>query len=72
MKIQDILFFLILGALVWKRRGWLPAVAIGCWLIAIVLFTGWIFFTAERLTWYGSAFILTWLLFRTDRSDRVQ
>lgn len=42
------------------------------WLLAIPLFAGWIFFTAQRLTWYGMAFILTFLLFSLISRDKVQ
>lgn len=61
MKIQDIVFFAVLLMLL-KKRGWLLWAGIGCFVLAIPLFAQWIFFTAERLTWYGAAFIATWLL----------
>ena len=59
MKPQDILFFLILIFLIWKRN---PRWAVYCGLISLVisipLFAKWIFFTAERLTWYAAGFFL--------------
>lgn len=61
MKAQDIAFFVILIFLL-RRPGWLLWVGLGCLLLAIPLFAQWIFFTAERLTWYAGAFIVTWLL----------
>ncbi|OGG15039.1 hypothetical protein A2875_01355 [Candidatus Gottesmanbacteria bacterium RIFCSPHIGHO2_01_FULL_46_14] len=61
MKPQDIVFFVVLLLLL-KRPGWLLWAGLGSFVLAMPLFAQWIFFTAERLTWYGSAFILFWLL----------
>lgn len=59
MKIQDILFIIILLLLLWKRKPeWLVGVAIFSVIIAVPLFAKWIFFTAERLTYYGFGFLL--------------
>lgn len=59
MKIQDIVFFVVLALLILVRS---PKLAVFCGiaslLLAIPLFSFWIFFTAERLTWYGAAFFL--------------
>lgn len=63
MKPQDIAFFIIFFLLFFLKRPKLFLTAgIISWILAIPLFARWIFFTAERLTWYGAAFILTYLL----------
>lgn len=57
MKIQDIVFFVVLALLILKRNPRLAALSgISCLLLSIPLFSFWIFFTAERLTWYAAAF----------------
>lgn len=60
MKPQDIIFFAVLLILLFLRK---PKLLVGfgifCLLVAIPLFAKWIFFTAERLTWYAVAFFLT-------------
>ncbi len=58
MKPQDILFFLFFIFLLWKRDFRLTVI-IGmlCIVAAIPLFAKWIFFTAQHLIWYSSAFI---------------
>ena len=64
MKIQDILFFVVLIFLIFKRDPRLTAgVGLACFLLAMPLFYLWIFFTAERLTWYGAGFILLSVIF---------
>lgn len=64
MKIQDILFFLILAFLIWKRDPrWAALVGVLALVVAIPLFATWTFFTAERLTWYAAAFFFLSLLF---------
>ena len=59
MKIQDLLFVLVFLFVFWRRSSQL-AIIIGliCLLLAIPFFKFWIFFTAERLTWYAAAFFL--------------
>jgi len=59
MKIQDIIFLLLLFLLIYKRD-YKQSVFMGLLslLTSIPLFAFWIFFTAERLTWYGAGFIL--------------
>jgi hypothetical protein len=58
MKPQDIIFLVVFLVLIFKRSFKL-AVSLGlaCLLLAIPLFAKWIFFTAERLTYYAAAFI---------------
>jgi len=59
MKIQDILFFVILLLVLLKRNPKITAIGgIICFVLSIPLFSAWIFFTAERLVWYGAAFFL--------------
>lgn len=59
MKIQDILFIIILLGLLYKRSPVLVAwVVFGAVLIAIPLFQLQIFFTAQRLMYYAFALML--------------
>lgn len=59
MKIQDVSFFLIfVTALDFKNFRLSAGLGIICLLLAVPLFAKWIFFTAERLTWYAAAFFL--------------
>ncbi len=64
MKIQDIGFLAALIILLFFRK---PKVFIfaglACFLLAIPLFAKWIFFTGERLVWYGAAFITIGILY---------
>ena len=59
MKPQDIIFLIALAFLLYKRDPRLAA-AFGIFslLLAMPLFYRWIFFTAERLTWYAAGFFL--------------
>lgn len=59
MKAQDIVFLAILITFLVLRRPKL-AVALGmvCLAMSIPLFAAWVFFTAERLTWYAAGFFL--------------
>ena len=57
MKVQDLVFFIVLVFLLYKRKPRNFAIAgIICLALSIPLFYFWIFFTAERLTWYAAAF----------------
>jgi len=59
MKIQDIAFLVVLVFLILKRSSRLMvACGILCLALSIPLFSFWIFFTAERLTWYAAGFFL--------------
>lgn len=64
MKIQDIVFFVVLALLIFKRN---PKFMIACGIaslfLSIPLFSFWIFFTAERLVWYAAAFFLLAIIF---------
>jgi len=59
MKIQDFLFFFVLLFFIYKRNSkWATIAGLICLLVSIPLFAKWIFFTAERLTWYAAGFFL--------------
>jgi len=73
MKPQDIGFLLVFIVLILTKKPRLFLIAgLTSWVLAIPLFAMWIFFTAERLTWYGAAFVLTFLLFSFFVPDKVQ
>ena len=71
MKAQDVVFFAVLVLLL-RRPERLLWAGLGCFVLAIPLFAQWIFFTAERMTWYGSAFILLSLLISLRNKTKVQ
>jgi hypothetical protein len=59
MKIQDIAFLLYFAFLLYKRSPQLSAISgLVLLIFSIPLFAAWIFFTAERLTWYAAACLL--------------
>ena len=74
MKAQDIVFFVILIILLVLRRPKLAAISgMICLVISIPLFATWVFFTAERLTWYASGFFflaIALFLFTKNRDDK--
>jgi hypothetical protein len=57
MKPQDVVFLLTFLLICYTRS---PKIAAGlglfCLMLSIPLFSLWVFFTAERLTWYAAAF----------------
>lgn len=64
MKIQDILFIIVLIALIYKMNTrWAVLAGLGSLVLAIPLFATWTFFTAERLTWYAASFFLLAVIF---------
>jgi len=64
MKIQDIVFFVVLALLILKRSPKLMAFfGILCLLLSIPLFSFWIFFTAEHLVWYSAVFFFAAIIF---------
>lgn len=64
MKIQDIAFIVVLVLLIFIRKPRLMiACGLLCVLLSIPLFSFWVFFTAERLTWYAVAFFLLAIIF---------
>ena len=64
IKPQDVVFIIVFILLLWKRDARLFVISgLICLALSIPLFAKWVFFTAERLTWYGfSFFILAVLL----------
>jgi len=63
MKVQDLIFFLVyIGLIVSRKRIWFVWAGLICLMLAIPLFSFWIFFTAERLTWYAAAFFLAYVI----------
>jgi hypothetical protein len=63
MKVQDIAFIIVfVGLFFVKKREAFVWAGLLCLLDAIPLFAKWIFFTAERLTWYAAAFFLTFII----------
>jgi hypothetical protein len=59
MKIQDIVFFVVLALLILKYSPKFAIICgIACLLLSVPLFSFWIFFTAEHLTWYAAGFFL--------------
>jgi hypothetical protein len=70
MKIQDIVFFIALAILIFKRNPKFAVISgILCLLFSIPLFSFWIFFTAERLTWYAGGFFLLAIIFYLFKFD---
>lgn len=63
MKIQDLAFFVILLLLIWLKNFKLTALfGLFSLSLALPLFTFWIFFTAERLTWFAASFFFASLI----------
>ena len=59
MKIQDMGFLGLLTLLIYFKKPRLSAVVgLACLVLSMPLFHFWIFFTAERLTWYAAAFFI--------------
>ena len=59
MKIQDILFLVLLAILLFKHKeNSFVAFGLSCFLLAMPFFYLYIFFTAERLVYYGVLLIL--------------
>ena len=64
MKIQDIIFFVIFGIVLWKRDArWAAVSGLIALIISVPLFATWTFFTAERFTWYAATFFLLSIIF---------
>lgn len=72
MKIQDIAFIVVLALLLFtKKPKYFIYSGLICFAVAIPLFYKWIFFTAERLTWYGSAFLLIFIMLNIFKLDKA-
>jgi len=64
MKIQDLSFLIVLAALLYKKDSKLFLISgLGSLILSIPLFYFQIFFTAQRLVYYGFAFILIAVVF---------
>lgn len=64
LKIQDIVFIIVLIILLLIRRQKLFVLAgLLCFIIAIPLYAGWIFFTASKMVQYGAFFIFISVLY---------
>ena len=73
MKPQDLFFFAVLLVLLGLRKPvYLVWAGLGCLALAIPLFAKWVFFTAERLTWYAAAFFLVFILISLLKPHKVQ
>ena len=57
MKLQDIIFLIIFFIVLVKRDSRVSTIAgLTCLALSIPLFALWIFFTAQHLVWYATAF----------------
>jgi len=73
MKIQDVSFLVILlFMLLLKRPRYFIWAGLFSLLLSLPLFSAWIFFTAERLTWYAACFLLLFLVFVLRQPHRVK
>lgn len=71
MKIQDVIFLIVLGVVLFKHSPKLTAFfGILCLIAAIPLFSLWVFFTAQRLVWYAAAFFLLSAFFTLSRQHK--
>lgn len=58
MKVQDLIFFIILLTLIFFKRGkYLWHVGMFAFILAAILFMVGNLFTSQRLTWYGAGLI---------------
>jgi glycerol-3-phosphate acyltransferase PlsY len=64
MKIQDLLFFALYILLIFRQDiRFFVGAGLVCLALSIPLFALWIFFTAERLTWYAGLYFLGAVIF---------
>lgn len=64
MKPQDIIFIIVFLIVVFKRSFKLSvSLGLACLILSIPLFANWVFFTAQRLTYYAAAFIALAVIF---------
>lgn len=72
MKPQDIIFLLVLLGIIFRRDARLAAFfGIFSLIVSMPLFAFWIFFTAERLTWYAGAFFLVAIILFVIQTKKV-
>lgn len=71
IKFQDLAFLLVF-VIICLIRNWKLAIIIGlaALLLAVPLFKFWIFFTAERLTWYSAAFFFLAIVLLAIRKNK--
>jgi hypothetical protein len=73
MKPQDIIFFTLFLALIAMRKfEHLLILGLFCIVLSIPLFSLWIFFTAERMTWYASVCIVMSIFYLLLRFYRYE
>lgn len=73
MKIQDLVFFAVFTGLLYRRDARLFAAAgLVMLIVSIPLFAAWIFFTAERLTWYAAACFVASVIISLRTARKVQ
>ncbi len=69
MKPQDILFLIVwVGLLLVKQPRYYIWAGLASLVVSIPLFGMWVFFTAERLTWYAAVFFLTYIVLHARNS----
>lgn len=69
MKIQDIIFLILFVVLLYKRDPrWFVGLGMISLIVSVPLFSFWIFFTAERLTWYAGAFLLVSIILQLRKT----
>lgn len=65
MKPQDVGFIIVLAILLVVRKPtWFVYAGLLCFALSIPLFARWVFFTGERLVWYGAAFVFVSIILR--------
>jgi hypothetical protein len=73
MKTQDIIFLsIVVYLIVYKKQKYFPMFGLGSLLLSIGFFASWIFFTAERLTWYAAGFFFIGIIYSmTERKELI-
>lgn len=73
MKIQDLGFLIIFLAILWTKNDRLATLTgLLCLILAIPLFSFWVFFTAQRLVMYAAAFFLLSIIFQVLKLRRTK
>jgi hypothetical protein len=72
MRPQDLTFIVVFVYLLFKRKPeWFVLVGITCLIVSIPLFYFWVFFTAQRLTYYAAGFFtIAALMLLIKKSDK--
>lgn len=71
MKPQDLVFVVVLAILLIIRKPRLLVFAgLICLILAIPLFSSWVFFTAQRLTYYAAGFFLVATIYNFFNSSK--